>query len=134
MHDWPPDPCGWRADRGILEMTSVGDRLGSAEKRARVAIDLGAESCRVSLLRWSDNGPRIDLVHRIANGPVHRGGSLRWPLRQILDGIDEGLRKAALAAREGIASIAVDGSAVDYVRLDSDGKPIADPHCYRDER
>jgi rhamnulokinase len=115
-------------------MTSNEVRLRPAETRARVAIDLGAESCRVSLLRWSDKGPRIDFVHRISNGPVHRGASLRWPLEQILQGLDEGLRKAAQAAPEGIASIAVDGWAVDYIRLGADGLPLAEPHCYRDER
>jgi len=102
--------------------------------RAMVAIDLGAESCRVSLLRWLNGRPTTHLIHRIANGPVHRGDSLHWPLETILAGLDEGLRKAAHAAPEGIASIAVDGWAVDYVRLRSDGKPLGEPFCYRDER
>lgn len=102
--------------------------------RARVAIDLGAESCRVSLLRWSEGRPQIELIHRIANGPVHSGSSLRWPLATILAGLEEGLRRAADVAPEGIASIAVDGWAVDYVRLDGAGRPLSDPFCYRDER
>ena len=37
-----------------------------------VAIDLGAESCRVSLLRWSGDNPHIELVHRFGNSPVSR--------------------------------------------------------------
>ncbi|MGB6691773.1 MAG: FGGY-family carbohydrate kinase [Terracidiphilus sp.] len=115
-------------------MTSSEAGLRPADTRARVAIDLGAESCRVSLLRWNDRGPEIELVHRISNGPVHRGDSLRWPLAEILNGLEAGLRKAAQAAPEGIASIAVDGWAVDYIRLDENGAPLADPHCYRDER
>ncbi len=104
------------------------------DPRARLAIDLGAESCRVSLLRWNDGHPAISEVHRIPNGPIQRGSSLHWPLQRILSGIDEGLRKAANEAPEGIASIAVDGWAVDYVRLDEDGSPLHDPFCYRDER
>ncbi len=102
--------------------------------RPRVAIDLGAESCRVSLLHWRAGRPSVELIHRIPNGPVHRGASLHWPLESILAGLDEGLRKAAQAAPDGIASIAVDGWAVDYVRLGADGQPLADPFCYRDER
>lgn len=102
--------------------------------RPRVAIDLGAESCRVSLLHWRAGRPSVELIHRIPNGPVHRGASLHWPLESILAGLEEGLRKAAQAAPEGIASIAVDGWAVDYVRLGADGQPLADPFCYRDER
>lgn len=113
-------------------MKAQGDQ--PPESRARVAIDLGAESCRVSLLRWRDGAPSIELIHRIPNGPVHRGNSLHWPLATILSGIEEGLRKAALQAPEGIASIAVDGWAVDYVRLGADGKPLDEPFCYRDER
>jgi len=101
---------------------------------ARVAIDLGAESCRVSLLRWTGATPAIDVVHRIPNGPVHRGDSLRWPLQSILAGLEEGLRKCAGLAPEGIASIAVDSWSVDYVRLAPDGEMLCEPFCYRDER
>jgi rhamnulokinase len=115
-------------------MSSYGDRLERSGKKARIAIDLGAESCRVSLLRWRDDKPEIELIHRIANGPVLRGTSLRWPLQSILQGLEAGLRMAAQAAPEGVASIAVDGWAVDYVRLDADGQPLADPYCYRDQR
>ena len=104
------------------------------EQPARIAIDLGAESCRVSLLRWPGGQPRVELIHRIPNGPVHRGTTLRWPLAAILSGLEEGLRKAARAAPEGVASIAVDSWAVDYVRLNSQGGPLAEPFCYRDER
>jgi rhamnulokinase len=102
--------------------------------RALVAIDLGAESCRVSLLRWIDGEPFIKLIHRIPNGPISMGNHLHWPLDRILAGVEEGLRKAAKAAPEGIRSIAVDGWAVDYVRLNPDGKPMHAPYCYRDER
>ena len=111
-----------------------GEAQSHSPRHARVAIDLGAESCRVSLLRWQDGVPQVTLIHRIPNGPVHVDGSLRWPFDRILAGLEEGLRKAATAAPEGIASIAVDGWAVDYVRLGADGLPVANPHCYRDER
>ncbi len=101
---------------------------------ARIAIDLGAESCRVSLLRWSDGKPAIEVIHRIPNGPVHHGRQMHWPLETILAGLEDGLRKAAEKAPEGIASIAVDSWSVDYVRLAPDGQPLDPPFCYRDER
>jgi len=104
------------------------------QEPARVAIDLGAESCRVSLLRWIDGRPTVELIHRIPNGPVRRGDSLCWPLNQILGGLEEGLRKAATAAPEGIASIGVDSWSVDYVRLAPDRSMLCEPFCYRDER
>ena len=104
------------------------------QEPARVAIDLGAESCRVSLLRWIDGKPSVEVIHRIPNGPVHRGDSLYWSLTGILAGLEEGLRKAAATAPEGIASIGADSWSVDYVRLAPDGKMLREPFCYRDER
>ena len=104
------------------------------DARASIAVDLGAESCRVSLLRWHGGQPSITLVHRFANAPREIAGTLRWDLAMIEAGLDEGLRKCATIATEGVRSIAVDGWAVDYVRLDANNHPLADPFCYRDER
>jgi rhamnulokinase len=104
------------------------------DHRALVAVDLGAESCRVSLLRWVENKPTLTLVHRFANAPIKRGDHLYWDLAMIEAGIDEGMRKCAQIAVEGIRSVAVDGWAVDYVRVDANGHALGDPFCYRDER
>ena len=104
------------------------------QELARVAIDLGAESCRVSLLRWEGSQPVIEVVHRIPNGPVHQGNSLHWALDTILAGLEDGLRKAAAAAPEGIATIGVDSWGVDYVRVGPDGRALRAPFCYRDAR
>jgi rhamnulokinase len=104
------------------------------QKPARIAIDLGAESCRVSLLRWVGETASIEVVHRTPNGPIRRDTTLRWPLDSILAGLEEGLRKAAQAAQEGVASIAVDSWGVDYVRLAPNGSALSEPFCYRDER
>ena len=108
--------------------------MSPEDQRAMIAIDLGAESCRVSLLRWRDGVPQIELVPRHANGPVSSQGELHWDLKQITQQVDIGLRKSAEIASEGVRSIAVDGWAVDYVRLNQQGEAIADPFCYRDER
>jgi len=105
-----------------------------ADKRASIAVDLGAESCRVSLLRWVAGKAVITLVHRFANAPREVDGGLHWDLARIEAGLDHGLRLCAAIAKEGVRSIAVDGWAVDYVRVDAVGKALADPFCYRDER
>jgi len=100
-----------------------------------VAIDLGAESCRVSLLQWQQEQPRITMVRRFANAPQDQGAAgLRWNLNRICDELEAGLRTCAELAPEGIASIGVTGWAVDYVRLNSAGQPAASPFCYRDPR
>ncbi len=104
------------------------------DRRALIAIDLGAESCRVSLLRWLTDAPHIELVHRFPNAAAETADGLHWNLEGILTGLDVGLRRCAAVATEGVRSIAVDGWGVDYVRLDAKGQPVAAPFCYRDER
>jgi rhamnulokinase len=104
------------------------------DHRALIAVDLGAESCRVSLLSWKREAAQIEVVHRFANGPEERVDGLRWNLNRILDGVDEGLRRCAAIAKEGVRSIAVDGWAVDYVRLSDQDSVLEDPFCYRDSR
>lgn len=106
----------------------------STNKQALVAVDLGAQSCRVSLLCWRDATPEIQVIHRFPNAPVTTEKGLRWDIRRILDGVMTGLRRCADAAPQGIASIGIDGWGVDYVRLDRKGTPIGDPYCHRDER
>ena len=113
---------------------SPGRPLKPNDQRASIAVDLGAESCRVSLLRWTEGRPSIELVHRFANNPREVDGGLRWDLDCIVGGVEEGMRKCAQMATEGIRSVAVDGWAVDYVRVDAGGVPLADPFCYRDQR
>ncbi len=126
-----------------------------ADRRALVAIDLGAESCRVSLLRWNlaqplskqaqplsnqaqpsttQAQPSIALVYRFPNHALVRVDGVHWDLAAILEGLDHGLARCADIAEEGIRSIAVDGWAVDYVRLNAQQEPVANPFCYRDER
>jgi rhamnulokinase len=113
-----------------------GDQLAARvrKKPVLVAVDLGAESCRVSLLRWIEGQAEIRLIHRFANSARDEGNGLRWDIAAIEKGVGEGLRVCAQLAPEGIAAIGVDGWAVDYVRLGPRGQPVANPFCYRDER
>lgn len=99
-----------------------------------IAIDLGAESCRVSLLRWSGDKPQVDLVHRFGNSPVAVGTSLHWNLDHILSELRNGLRRCADHCAAPVASIGVDGWAVDYVRMNAQRAPLGNPYCYRDAR
>ncbi len=104
------------------------------ERKALVAVDLGAQSCRVSLLHWVKELPQIRVVHRFANAPVVLQGSLRWDIKKIFEGVKEGLRLCSAAAPEGIASIGIDGWGVDYARIADDGSLLGEPFCHRDER
>lgn len=102
-----------------------------------VAIDLGAGSCRVSLAEWDGTAAKMNLVHRFPNGPVERNGHLYWQLDRLWQGVENGLRRCVELLPDGkstINSVGVDGWAVDYVRLDTTGRPLGDPFCYRDAR
>jgi rhamnulokinase len=101
---------------------------------ANIAIDLGAESCRVSLLQRIGRRVQITLVHRFANAPISKQGSLHWDIERIYNGIMEGLRICDRVTDEHVDSIGIDGWAVDYVRIGPDGSLLHDPFCYRDER
>jgi rhamnulokinase len=103
------------------------------EKQAQIAVDLGAESCRVSLLQWADGKPSLRMVRRFLNGPWEHNG-VRWNLARICEELEAGLRECAELAPEGVASIGVTGWAVDYVRIDAAGSPVDQPYCYRDPR
>lgn len=120
--------------RDGLTVDATEALLPPKDQRAIVAIDLGAESCRVSLLRWEEGRPGIQLVHRFPNHAMDRPDGLRWDIQRILSELERGLADCATIATEGIRSIGVDGWAVDYVRLDAQGDAVADPFCYRDER
>jgi rhamnulokinase len=119
---------------GTGDGNAADSNSGSKKRQALAAVDLGAESCRVSLLQWVNGRPEIRLVHRFANSATNNGTGLRWDINAICMGVEEGLRACAQLAPEGIATIGVDGWAVDYVRLGSDGRPLGNPFCYRDER
>lgn len=108
--------------------------ISGQERPVLVAVDLGAESCRVSLLRWVDGQAEIRLIHRFANSAKNEGNGLRWDIGAIVKGVEDGLRACAQLAPEGIAAVGVDGWAVDYVRLEPKGEPTGNPYCYRDER
>lgn len=129
MHHRAPDPCGWRTYGRIPQIERAA--LPGPDLPSLVAVDLGAESCRVSLLM---PGHKVRIVHRFPNAPVARGTSLIWDFTRIVQEIETGLLRCAAQAIGPIASIGVDGWAVDYVRLDADRRPIHQPFCYRDLR
>ena len=104
------------------------------KRKALIAVDLGAQSCRVSLLRFWYDEPAVDVVHRFSNAPVSSARGLHWNIEEIWEGVQAGVRKCSALATEGVASIGVDGWAVDYVRMHESGYPEADPFCYRDVR
>lgn len=99
---------------------------------AVAAIDLGATSGRVILGHIGHNELRLTPISRFSNGPVAGADGLHWDAsglhRHVLSGL-----AAATRAEPGLVSIGVDSWAVDYGLL-RDGRMLAEPFHYRDER
>ena len=103
----------------------------------RAAVDLGAGSGRVLIGALDADARDLHEVHRFHYLPTIRQGHLRWDAAALLDGLRDGVIRAAQAARQHggvLDSIGVDGWGVDYGLLDANGRLLEDPICYRDAR
>jgi rhamnulokinase len=102
-----------------------------------IAVDLGAGSGRVFLVGVDIGNLLFEEVRRFQYPPRDIAGHLRWDFSHILENVIHGFSAAADRARElgrPVCSIGVDSWGVDYGLLDSEGRLLADPVCYRDNR
>lgn len=101
--------------------------------RHYLACDLGAESGRLMLGQISGDELKMEEIHRFANTPFRKAGSLQWDIDGLFSELKSGLRKAAqLNLRfEGFSC---DSWGVDYVLFDAKGRWMAPAFHYRDER
>ena len=102
-----------------------------------IAVDLGAGSGRVFLARCDPDDFLLEEVHRFTYPPYFDGRFLRWNFGLIFDEVVAGLRLAGTRAAflgSPIESIGVDSWGVDYGLVDTDGRLVGDPVCYRDSR
>lgn len=97
------------------------------------AVDLGASSGRVMLGEVGPDHLRLTAAARFANGPARGDDGLHWDLSALHRHALDGLRVAAAAAPDGLASVGIDSWAVDYGLLRG-GRLLAEPFHYRDER
>jgi rhamnulokinase len=93
------------------------------------AVDLGASSGRVMAVDIAADTLTIDEVHRFPNGPVAVGERLHWDVLMLFRETLEGLRQAG-----PVDAVGIDGWAVDYGLLDSEGALLGNPYHYRDGR
>lgn len=97
------------------------------------AVDMGATSVRVAVIDLDADAPHVDVVHRWSHGPEPRAdGSVRWRWPELLENVRVGLDRALDSGP--LASIGIDGWAVDYGLLGEDGSLLSDPHSYRSPR
>jgi rhamnulokinase len=105
-----------------------------AAEAAFLAVDLGAESGRVVQGDFDGNRIRLTELHRFSHRPIRIVDGLHWDVLRIMEGVQEGLARAAGATSSGIAGVGVDAWGVDFGLLDRHGALIANPYSYRDNR
>ncbi len=97
-----------------------------------IAVDLGATSGRVMCIDHENGRFSLEENTRFLNKTyTDSEGYLHWDfsylLKNVIDGIQEALKKNPDAK-----AIGIDTWGVDYGLLDRNGKLIHDPYCYRD--
>ena len=97
------------------------------------AVDLGASSGRVLLVRFDGHQLNLEEVHRFPNQPVTLRGHRFWNILGLWDDILTGLRRARQLAGT-LDSIGVDTWGVDYALVDTSGFLLGQPFQYRDVR
>ena len=104
-----------------------------------IAADFGAGSGRVivgTLTQTLTLTQTIELeeIHRFGNEQKMMDGHLRWDFETLFNELKTGLKKAFAKYGDEIKSIGIDTWGVDYGLLDKEGRLIANPICYRDDR
>ncbi len=101
--------------------------------RRYIAADFGAGSGRVIVGTVGGGKVELEEMHRFPNRQVYLGGTLYWDFLALFEELKTGLKKA-FAKYDGIVSIGVDTWGVDFGLLDSRGRLLSNPVCYRDKR
>lgn len=94
-----------------------------------LAVDIGAESGRVIIVRFDGQRLALEECYRFANVPVLVENTLHWDILRLWNDVQAGIRKAGKAD-----SIGIDTWAIDFGLLDSAGHLIGNPVHYRDHR
>jgi len=101
--------------------------------RNMAAVDLGASSGRVLLVRFDGRALSLEEMYRFPNRPVIVHGHRFWNILSLWDDTLTGLRKAQQRAGT-LDSIGIDTWGVDYGLVDTNGFLLGQPFQYRDHR
>lgn len=102
-------------------------------KYTYLAFDLGAESGRALLGRFSSGILSVEEVHRFANEPVRYNGELHWDVARLWWEMQRAMSMAANQAAQ-LDGIGLDTWGVDYALLGEGGTLLENPYHYRDSR
>jgi rhamnulokinase len=105
-------------------------------ERRLIAVDLGAESGRVSLGRLDPDSGRLEtrLIRRFPTGILPVFGRLRWNVYRFYEEALAGMKECGALAGAGVVSAGFDTWGVDFGLLSPDGGLTELPVSYRDPR
>lgn len=103
--------------------------MNGSNVRRYAAVDLGAESGRVTVGRIEGRRATLEPLHRFPNAPVRLPDGLHWNAVELFAQTLKGLGIAA--AGGDLAGIGVDAWGVDYALLDRSGRMLGLPFHYR---
>src|SRR5689334_4452947 len=99
-----------------------------------VAIDLGAQSGRVTLGNFDGRRLTTTEVHRFPNVPVKVHDTLYWDALRLYADTLVGLRAAARRSGASLDSVGTDAWGLDFGLLDRFGRLLSNPVHHRDHR
>ncbi len=118
-----------------METAELGKRKGGSNEGAVhvAAIDLGASSGRVIVGSYdAATGLQLEEVYRFESGPMPHAEPMQWNFNHLLSEVQQGIAHAQ--DRYELTSVGIDTWGVDYGLLDSQGRLLANPTHYRNDR